>query len=297
MTASRDPDRLVHAFLDEGLDELPDPVYDAVRDRIEQTRQRAFIGSWRTSDMNRYLQIGLVAAAAAVIAVVGLQFLGNSNTGGPGATETPQPTATPAVTPEPSVLAPGEIAAGPFLLWGPSDDLLVRVTIPAPGWYGETGQSSLIKEDNADPPGGLGMSGPWIGPAYVFGDACHWETTQPETPVGTVAEFVAAIAAQASRDAAVPVDVTMGGYAGKEITLQVPDDAVFDDCDQNMLGSWVPQKLASDPTPLQGPGQTDILWIFDVNGRVLVFDARYYAGTPADHVSELRAIMDSITFD
>ena len=66
MTASRDPDRLIHAFLDEGADELPDPVYDAVRADIEQTRQRAVIGPWRIPDMNKLVPIGLGAAAVVV---------------------------------------------------------------------------------------------------------------------------------------------------------------------------------------------------------------------------------------
>jgi len=47
MTAPRDPDQLIHAYFDEGPDELPDPVYDAVREGIEQTRQRADGGWWR----------------------------------------------------------------------------------------------------------------------------------------------------------------------------------------------------------------------------------------------------------
>ena len=102
MTASRDPDRLIHAFLHEGLDELPDPVYDAVRDRIEQTRQRAVIGPWRTPDVNRYLKIGLAAAAILLIAIVGYQFLGNSNTGGPGLTSpSPSPSLSPSASAPP----------------------------------------------------------------------------------------------------------------------------------------------------------------------------------------------------
>ena len=41
MTASRDPDRLIHDFLFEGEEQLQDQVYDAVRAEIEQKRQRA----------------------------------------------------------------------------------------------------------------------------------------------------------------------------------------------------------------------------------------------------------------
>ena len=31
MTTSRDPDRLIHAFVREGADQLDDQIYDAVR--------------------------------------------------------------------------------------------------------------------------------------------------------------------------------------------------------------------------------------------------------------------------
>jgi len=106
MTASRDPDRLIRAFLHEGLDELPDPVYDAVRDRIEQTRQRAVIGPWRTSNMNRYLQIGLAAAAVVVIAVVAFNLLPGSPAPGGEPSATPEPTATPEPSPSPIAAPP-----------------------------------------------------------------------------------------------------------------------------------------------------------------------------------------------
>jgi hypothetical protein len=92
MSAHRDLDRLIQSFLEEGPLELPDPSFDKVRDRMEHKGQRAFIGPWRTPDVNRYLKIGLAAAAVVVVAIVGLQLFGNANFGGPAATETPQPT-------------------------------------------------------------------------------------------------------------------------------------------------------------------------------------------------------------
>ncbi len=59
---------------------------------------------------------------------------------------------------------------------------------------------------------------------YLYGDPCHWASTTPNTPTTTVDEIVTGLAAQASRDASAPVDVTVGCYAGKQITLHVPND-------------------------------------------------------------------------
>lgn len=91
MTASRDPDRLIRAFFEEGPDELPDPVYDAVRDRIEQTPQRADRGPWRTFLMSKTMQYGL-AAAAVILAIIGFQTLAAGPT--PGGSPSAQPSAT-----------------------------------------------------------------------------------------------------------------------------------------------------------------------------------------------------------
>lgn len=250
--------------------------------------------------MNRYLKIGLAAAAVVVIAVVGYQFLGDANTGGPGATETPEPTSTPASTPEPTMV--GGLDEGPFILWegeangaGP-----ITVTIAAPGWYGEAGNGILIKNDNPDPPDGAGMI-VFGGDLYVYGDPCNWASTTPDAPATTVDELVAALGNQALRDASAPVDITLDGYAGKSITLHVPDDAVFSDCDQGDFGSWT---VSIDGAPgldpyryHQGPGQIDEVWIVDVAGVVTVIDWGYYAQTPADDVAEMRAIVESATFE
>ncbi len=95
MTASRDPDQLIHHFLLEGEERLHDQVYDAVRADIEQQRQRVVIGPWRMPDMNKLVPFGLGAAAVVAVLAIGSQLLGPVATGGVGAAPTAQPTATP----------------------------------------------------------------------------------------------------------------------------------------------------------------------------------------------------------
>jgi hypothetical protein len=110
MSTSRDPDRLISAFLDEGEEQLHDQVYDAVRAAIEHKRQRAFIGPWRISSMNRFLAIGAAAAAAVLAVVIGSQVFGPPTNvgGGDEATPTPQPTSP---TPVAVTLASGSFTA------------------------------------------------------------------------------------------------------------------------------------------------------------------------------------------
>jgi hypothetical protein len=142
----------------------------------------------------------------------------------------------------------------------------------------------------------------FTGPLYVYGDPCHWESTTPATPATTVDELVAALAAQPSRDASDPVDVTVGGYAGKSITLHVPDDIAysaeeFTDCDQGYFGSFGSDAEPGPARYHQGLGQIDELWILDVGGVLVTIDTAYYARTPAEHVEEMRAIVESATFE
>jgi hypothetical protein len=300
MNARRDPDRLIHAFLMDGQTELADQVYDAVRANIEQQRQRVVIGPWRMPTMNKLVPIGLVAAAAVVALVVGTRLLGPPAPGGVGGVPSLQPSVAPSPTAAPSVAGPstsvGGIAPGPFFFAGVGDGPQITVTIPGPSWGGDGG--TLIKNGNADPPDGAGMIGPWYGPLYVYGDPCRWSTTTPKAPATTVDELVAALTAQKSRDASAPLDITVDGNSGKSITLHVPDDAVFDRCDGGKFGSWQTAAVASDGPERyhQGPGQIDELLILDVSGKLMVFDAAYYKGTPAGVVAEVHAILDSMTF-
>jgi hypothetical protein len=98
MTAQRDPDRLIHAILMEGSEQLQDQIYDAVRAEIERKRQRAVFGPWRMPDMNKLVPIGLGAAAVVVALVIGAQLLPRAP-GGVGGAPSAVPTAPPSPTP------------------------------------------------------------------------------------------------------------------------------------------------------------------------------------------------------
>ena len=250
--------------------------------------------------MNKFVSIGLGAAAVVVALVIGAQVLGPPASSGVGGAPpaTPTPTATPSPTPEPSAARPSASAAAGLPVGSShvlinEDGVHGTVTIPAPGWFGDGG---TLTTDSVNSPAGAGMI-TFTGELYVYGDPCKWSTTMPDKPATTVDELVAGLTAQASRDASAPVDITVDGHPGKSITLHVPDDAVFSQCDQGYFGSW---GGPAEPTPYryhQDPGQIDELWILDVDGVLTVIDTAHYVGTPAERVAEIRAIVESTTFE
>ena len=304
MTASRDHDRRIHTFLLEGEDELHDQVYDAVRARIERKRQRVVIGPWRMPIMNKIVGFGLAAAAVVAVVLVGAQLI-SSPSGNIGADSTTTPVATgtpvPAATSRPTVDA--GLPVGTPLAWLDSSigAVPITITIPASGWTGDLPAFAFAKNDQVDPPDGAAMlayahSEGWLVPA----DPCHWHSTMPDTPSTTVDELVAALSAQEAREASEPVDISVGGYEGTSITLHVPD-SMPEDCDVDLFCTMANPDMASGPDACeripQVPGQVDELWIVDVEGSLVLIDAAYYEGTPAEHVQEQREIVESITFE
>jgi hypothetical protein len=100
MTAHRDPDRLIQAFLDEGLTELPDRAYDAVRAEIDRTRQRVVFGPWREPRMSNFSRFAIAAVAIVAVVAVGVQLMPRPGGNGTvGATPTASPSIAPAAAP------------------------------------------------------------------------------------------------------------------------------------------------------------------------------------------------------
>lgn len=105
MTSPNDLDRQLDAFLLDGPTALPDPSFDAVRDRTEATRQRAYVGPWRLPIMNRLVPLAAGVAVVAVAVVVGFQLLSPPAPGGVAAAPSSQPSPTPVPSPSASTAA------------------------------------------------------------------------------------------------------------------------------------------------------------------------------------------------
>jgi hypothetical protein len=253
-------------------------------------------------------------ATAAVIGVlaIGGAFLfigraGDTNVGGPAPSASPAHSPSLSTSPNPSptvaTLPDGELPAGTYTFkpfgsgpaldhstcmqppqagcvdLGPPTSMQVTLTVPD-GW--DSFGTGVWIDENA-PPGGaaLGLNrGAWL-----FSDPCRRDEGDPDIPVGpTVDDFVNALADHPRLDTTTPVDVTVEGYSGKALDLQVPEDILV--C--TVYRPWDPGIYA------QGPGHLWHLRVIDVDGDRVVIQSMEYAGTDSQRRAELEAMVDSI---
>jgi hypothetical protein len=106
MTASRDPDTILAAWLEDGPDALPESTRRAIvvtTRTIRQARRSTWV-PWRSSNMNGMTRLALVAATVVVAAVGGLYLLGPTRpSGSVGGPASPTPTIAASASPLASV--------------------------------------------------------------------------------------------------------------------------------------------------------------------------------------------------
>lgn len=163
----------------------------------------------------------------------------------------------------------------------------IRVTFIVPdGWSGAPLRSIWLTTGRNSAPGGAGLifnRGGWL-----HSDPCRNDAANPDIQVGpTVDDFANALADHPLLEVTTPVDISLGGYSGKYVDLQVPSD--FTDC--NRYFAWEPGLYA------QGPSQRWHLWILDVDGVRVVVETSDYPGTSAEDQAELQGIVDSIQIE
>ncbi len=295
MTASRDPDKLIAAFLDEGQTDLPDRVFDAVRSDIQRTRQRVVIGPWRQPNMNMFARVAVAAAAVVAVGFAWVNF-GPSQVGpGVGAQPTPTPTPSPQPLPDAGALAPGRywLNGGPEVPNG-TPVPRIAVTMPA-GW---TADGDLLLKNYAPDlnPGELDASDAGAGPSLVawqisgtFVDPCTNHTLVKPTPGPGIDALADALAHQPGTTAGPLTAVTVDGYSGKFVELTVTTD--ISKCGDNFM-IWA----SSDGNSrwVQGTNEMNRIYILDVEGRRFTFSARIPARTTAADRAELEAVIASI---
>jgi hypothetical protein len=222
----------------------------------------------------------LVTAAAAVVAVIGLAGIAFAVGTNSGDDETPAPADAPTVAP--TTVAPTTVAptteTGAFA--GSEGDVPWTVTMPA-GWENSDYWNSGWGVVKGDPLFGFVTAEV----DHVYADPCLWELVPPFGP--TVDDLVAAWADVPGFDATATTDVTVDGYAGKQIEFTVPDYN-DDQCEDGRYGIWQ-EPFAFDDGPhywAQGPDQHNQVWILDVDGTRLVILASYFPDTsPQDRAA------------
>ena len=302
MSAERDVNRIVRSWIRAEEHDSADRVLQIVLSRLDSTPQRR---SWwpprRLAQVNKFAPAAIAAAAVLVVVVVGYNLL--PGTGGPGGPQSPAATAqqTPSLSPSPAATSGSEtVTYTPFSASeGPCPEttssgcpedpralsMTFTVEVP-PRWVftPEDGDSFGPAPAGYGPPGGAGMRitrGHWL-----YSEPCRPDDTgSADIPVGpTVADFATALDTHPLLDVTTPVDVTLAGYSGKYLDLQVPAD--ISDCFRyRPIGGTI---------YAQGPAHRWHLWILDVGGIRTVIEAYDYATTSAQRQAELRAMVESI---
>ena len=295
MSTDRETTRIVRSWLEEGVTALPDRVLDAVLDQVPATPQRrSWWPSRRFAQMNKLVPAAVAAAAVLVVAVIGYNLLPRiSEPGTPTTNPSAQPTVVPTVAASPSrTLTPGlkTVTIRPYAGDSPAQDDSIAFTVQYPGAWEYGDDIGFVLDDSVS--GDAQASLTFALGLGVYSDPCRptdgteAQGDPPDIPVGsTVAEFVTALDTQPLLDVTTPVDVTIGGYSGKYLELQVPAD--ISDCVRY-------RPIGGDTVYAQGPAMRYRLWALDVGGIRIVITGYDFPGTSAQHRAELQAMVDSI---
>lgn len=301
MSRALDVDLVLREYLaDDGLT-APDYVLDVVEEQIGRQRQRrAWPFPGRTT-MNNQVKLLVGLAAAVVVAVVGYRLL--PGIGGTGATPPPSPTAVTIPSLSPTLipaLPDGTLSAGVYRLapLASAPSLRIDATVPA-GWQGFGSWAILSPRGSAAPQGtGIGF----IAADGIYSDPCHWDKAgdgswpQAGIQVGpTVDDLANALRASTAYTSTTPVAITLGGYAGKRIDLQLPSEITGCDIPRaDTAGRYFVFSGADAGNYAQGPNNRIQVWIVDAGGTRLIVLVGDYAATPeADRVAA-SSILDSL---
>ncbi len=294
MNGNTDFDRIAQSWLQDGPTEMPDRSLQAALDEVHVTSQQRFGAARRVIPMNgNTWRVAAAAVIGLLIILGGITFLGGrqGGVGGPPASPTPV-SPTPSPTPPPLALPPdeGTLLGGTYRA---GDPFLVPLTFTAPvGFIGRLGgdyhayvASTPSRPDLVD----------FSIFDQVYADPCHFEQGfVTPTPGPTVDDLVAALGAMPSIVATAPVDVTVDGYHGKQLTITSPKD--FNGCAVSPDGFALWQ-LPLGTIYTMEPDQSYRVSIIDVAGQRLVILVGEGRDLTAQERTDAKSIFDSIQIE
>ena len=298
MTAPRDPDRLIRAFLeDAGTDMLPDRAFDGVRRDIHRTRQRVVIGPWREPDMSSLVRYGVIAAAVVLLAGAGAVLLRPASSG-PAAPASAAPTASPVPSPTEAAAAaptlrPNALPPGPVRLTDEGTGPTLVVTVPAGGSGWTLDGSALLKD--------YGPTGDEEGPVIIvwdmtgtFVDPCSDHTLKEPAPQG-VEDLITALGDQPGVLSFAPTDVTISGYSGQYVDTTITAD--ISKCGSGSDGFWLWASPDGDRRYVQDTGEGNRMYALDVDGTRFTFDVRLPPATTDADRAEVEAMLATLEIE
>ena len=250
----------------------PNPLVDRTDQIVARVRRRR-AGRFATA------AVGSVAALAVVAVFVG-QLL-------PRETPPAEPSPTGVVSlpaGEGVVVEPGAYVF-PVIDTAAWPTMLPVITVP-PGFSGTDGGDAVIvgHDEGSNDARQLRIWNVDAVYSHPCSDERHALTVGP-----TAADLANALAAQPLRAGTTPVPVTIGGYDGYYVKVSVPDDIDIAACPGGKFYSW-PGRWQ------QAPGQVDMLWIVEVEGQRLVFDAWTLPGVTPEQTTQLQQMVTTATF-
>ena len=163
------------------------------------------------------------------------------------------------------------------------DSIGITYTVPD-GWA--FGFRAAVTKPSAGTIAPSGMSLHFLRGGWLFTDPCLKVDTLPDIEVGPSADdFAAALAAHPLLDVTTPADITLGGYSGEYLDVQVPSD--ISECTAGYY-PWAPAFYS------QGPNHRWHVWSLDVNGVRVVIQSGDFPGTLPKDLAEMHAIIESI---
>ena len=229
---------------------------------------------------------------AALLMIVASACTGSSESTSAGSTSS---SSTSSDTPSETPVTEG-ISFGPF---GTSPSVTVLAGLPD-GWEDNSDFGAMSGPDPAGSEAPDGVAVLFFTADSLYSDPCHWDVAGTgaadagDVEVGpSVDDLVAAVGENTFYTSTDPTPVTIDGYAGQQLEIQLPDDP-FTDCDLESGDTSGHAYVFPLSVYVQGPANVWDLTILDVDGTRLVAAILSFPETSQDDLDAARNVVETM---